>query len=102
MTVGRKVWGQIAAICAVIIATGTAVATYDELRPYPNKAEFQQVAGRSCKNEMSLYKAELRVINRDIARAQDEKNTNWERSLREQKQAVLVEIERVKRECGWS
>ncbi len=97
-----KFWKPITAACTVLAAVSGGLIAYDDIRPYPTKVEFQQVAGRSCKNEMSFFKAELRAIKRDITLAQNEKNKNWERSLQEQIQDVLAEIERVKRECGWS
>lgn len=97
-----KFWKPIVGTCTVLVAVSGGLIAYDEIRPYPTRVEFQQVAGRSCKNEMSFFKAELRAIKRDITQAQNEKNRNWERSLQEQKQAVLAEIDRVKRECGWS
>lgn len=97
-----RFWKHIAWVCTALVALAGGIAAYDDVRPYPTKDEFQQVAGRSCKNEMSFFKAELRAIKRDITQAQNEGNKNWERSLQEQKLAVLAEIERVKRECGWS
>lgn len=102
MSLGRKVWGQVAATCTVILMIAGAVTAYDDIRDWPTLVEFEQVAGRSCKNEFAAYKTELRAIKREITQAEAEKNKKWKRSLEEQKQAVLVEIERVKRECGWS
>ncbi len=102
MSLGKRVWGQVLATCLGIAMIAGAVTAYDDLRDWPTIVEFQQVAGRSCKNELAFYQTELRAIKRDISTAQAEKNKNWERSLNEQKQAVLAEIDRVKRECGWS
>lgn len=122
--VEAKVWSRIVAGFAgfTIIAAGIAagIAAYDEYRPFPTKLELlqvqsvvqsqvqqvqsqlQQVAGRSCKNELSFFKQELRIIRRDIEQAIVEKNKRWERTLRQQERDVLEEIARVKRECGWS
>ncbi len=108
-----KVWSRIVAGFAgfTIVAAGIAagIAAYDEYRPFPTKLELQQVqtqvqqvAGRSCKNELAFYKQELRTIRRDIEQAITEKNKRWERSLRQQERDVLEDIARVKRECGWS
>ncbi len=102
MPLGKKVWAQVAATCTGIVMIGAAVAAYDDIRLWPTKVEFQQVAGRSCKNEMSFFKQELRTIRREIEQAKADGNKNWERSLQDQERAVLAEIERVKRECGWS
>ncbi len=97
-----RFWKSIAAVCAGLVILSGGIVAYDEIRPYPTRTEFKQVAGRSCKNEMSFLTTELRTINREIVQAQNQGNANWERSLQEQKLAVLAEIERVKRECGWS
>lgn len=97
-----KFWKQIALVCAALVGLAGGIAAYDEIRPYPTRSEFKQTAGRSCKNELSFYKQELRGIERQIERAIAEKNKSWERTLREQRLDVLAEIARVKRECGWS
>ncbi len=102
MSLGKRVWGQVAATCLGMAMIAGAVTAYDDLRDWPTLVEFNQVAGRSCKNELAFYQTELRTIKREIQQAEAEKNKKWERSLQEQKQAVRAQIERVKRECGWS
>lgn len=103
------IWGQITAVGVGLAAISAGVIAYDDLRPYPTRtelrqvgAQIQQVAGRSCKNELSLLKQEKRDIERQIQRAKDQKNVAWERTLHEQMGDVRAEIARVKRECGWS
>lgn len=102
MSLGKKVWGQVVATCVGIAMIAAAVNAYDDLRDWPTIVEFEQVAGRSCKNELAFYQAELRAIRREITQAQAEKNKKWERGLQEDEQVVLLEIARVMRECGWS
>ncbi len=108
-----KLWSQITAgfagLAVITVGIAAGIDAYDEYRPFPTKMELrqvetqvQQVAGRSCKNELSFYSQELRDIDRQIEKAVDQKNKSWERTLREQRREVLVEIARVKRECGWS
>jgi hypothetical protein len=105
---GKALWIRLVAIGAGLAAIGAGIAAYDELRPYATRGELalvgekvQQVAGRSCKNELSFYAQELRDIDRQLERAIAESNTSWARTLREQRLEVLAEITRVKRECGW-
>ena len=98
----QRFWKQTTALAATLVMVSGAVIAYDEIRPWPTQSELYQVAGRSCKNEMTFYKQELRDIRRQIQAARDQKNVAWERTLREQEQQVLAEIDRVKRECGWS
>ncbi len=102
MSLGKRVWGQVVATCVGMGMIAGAFAAYDDIRDWPTIVEFEQVAGRSCKNELAFYQTELRAIKREIQQAEAEKNRKWKRSLEEQKQAVQTQIERVKRECGWS
>ncbi len=102
MQMFTRFWKQIAVACAALVALASGIAAYDKIRPYPTRSEFNQTAGRSCKNELSFYSQELRDIKRQIEQAVESKNTAWERTLREQRAIVLREIARVKRECGWS
>ncbi len=97
-----KFWKYIVTGSAAMVAVSAAIVAYDDLRPYPTKDEFIIVAGRSCKNEMSFFQAELRTIKRDIIQAEQERNVRWKNALQEQQEAVRREIERIKRECGWS
>ena len=98
----RKARVRLAAVCTVVVAVVTTITMYDDVRLWPTRVEHAQVVGRSCKNELALYTQELRAIRREITQAQSEENRHWERSLEEQRRTVQAEIERVKRECGWS
>ncbi len=97
-----KLWREmIIGTFVALAAVAGALASYDDLRQWPTKSEHEQVAARSCKNELAHYEAELRAAKRELTQAQNEKNKNWERSIKEDIRAVLLEIDRVKRECGW-
>lgn len=93
---------SIASVCIALVTLSGGILAYDEIRPYPTRVEFQQIAGRSCKNELELLYQERRVIKRDLQDARAQKNTQWELSLLEDLQDVVDAIARVKRECGWS
>ena len=108
-SIGAKYWKHIATVSVGLAAISTGFAAYDDLRPYATVGELQQVgvqiqqvAGRSCKNELQLLKQEKRDIERQIQKAKDQKNASWQRTLQEQLGDVRAEIERVKRVCGWS
>ena len=97
------------AVLIGLAAVSSGFAAYDDLRPYPSHFELQQideqvkqVAGRSCKNNLSLLKSEKRDIERQLQKAKDQKNTAWQRTLQEQLGDVRAEIDRVKRACGWA
>lgn len=105
---GRKLWGQITVIGAGLAAISAGFIAYDDLRPYPTQGELRSVetqvelvAGRACKNELSLLKQEKRDIERRVQQARDEKNTSWLRTLLEQLGDVRSEIALVKLDCGW-
>jgi len=107
-------------VIAIIVGMGSVVVVYNDLRPFPTVAEHEeltrhvdtsdslitqqveQIAGRSCKNELSWLNSEFRDIQRQILKARAANNSNWVRTLQEQLRAVTLEIARVKRECGWS
>lgn len=97
-----KFWKRVVLGCTALVAVAGSIAAYDVLRPYPTLLEFHIVEGRSCKNEMAFYQTELRTIARDIIQAQIERNKQWERVLQEQQRAVIAQVDRVKRECGWT
>ena len=92
---------SLAAALGLVVALGGAVAAYDVIRPWATRYENEVVAGRSCENHLRYLKAELRAIERDIMTAQSQGNNAWFQSLLDQKSAILQEVERVKRECGW-
>ncbi len=108
-SIGAKYWKPIMGVLIGLAVVSSGFAAYEDLRPYPTKFELQQVdervkqvAGRSCKNALSLLMQEKRDIERQLQRAIDEKNTSWQRTLQEQLGDVRSEIERVKRACGWA
>ena len=97
--------GKVAAIIAglaMVSGLGAAIASYDIIRPYATKAEYREVAGRSCGNQLNWLASERRAIVRDLSQAQSAGNVNWSRTLQEQLRAVDNQINRVKKECGFS
>lgn len=97
-----KFWKQVLGGLVALGVVGSGVAAYDQLRPFPTRIEFKEVAGRSCKNELALLMGERRDIIRQRQKAEASGNNAWYQSLTEQLVDVTTEIERVKAECGWS
>ncbi len=94
---GKKIVGAL----GLVVALGAAITAYDEIRPFPTIAEHEQVAGRSCKNELSFLKQELRDVDRRISDARAQDNTDWLQTLQEQRSDILETIKMVKHDCGW-
>jgi len=97
----------------MLVLIASAVNSWDDLRPYFKRSEGVELAGsvenkykslhdKTCKNELAFYYQQQRDVRRQLAQAEDTKNKSWMRSLTEDNTDLLQEVNRVKRECGWS
>ncbi len=86
----------------LVAAIGGAVATYDQLRPYPTRAEHQQVAGMSCTNKLDILYSQRARYESELRQAQREKNASWARASKDTIRDINEKIARVKKECGFS
>ena len=93
---------SITAILAFVVLLGGAVAAWDIIRPFPTRDEHEQVAGRSCKNELALLFGEQRDIERRLQEAESGNNSKWTQTLREQLRQVMERITFTKKQCGYS
>lgn len=94
-------WKGISGVLAAIVLLGGAYTAYDQIRPWATRDEHAQVKGKTCKNELDLYRGEIRDIQRDLSLAENAKNTAWANTLSSQMGEVREDVERAAKECGW-
>ena len=98
----RRNFAIIVSVLVFVSTLGAAIAAYDMIRPFPTIAEHQQVAGRSCENQLNWLSSERRAIERDLGQAGRENNTDLIRVLQQQLRANAEQIDRTKKQCGFS
>lgn len=101
-----------AGLTFIVLASSAAIG-WDSLRPYFKRSEgveltatmerkYKSLHNQTCKNELSFYYQQQRDTRRQMATAEKEKNERWMRSLIEDNTDLLQEVNRVKKECGWT
>ncbi len=85
-----------------IAAIGGAVATWEQLRPYPTIEQHQRVAGMSCGNKLEILYSQRARYESEVRQAKRENNASWARASRDNIRDINEKIARVKKECGFS
>ncbi len=63
---------------------------------------IEQLAAQSCRALLDIKNAERRGVKRDLIMAEQKKNVDWARSMKEQLRQIDEEIRQIKAKCGMS
>lgn len=94
-------WGQIAAAVAFVGSLGAAYAAYDQIRPWPSRSAFEDVAGVSLKTAINQRYDFLVLERRELRKCEQQGGncTQIRRRIQRLEQEIL-ELEKKRERYG--